>query len=224
MIIAIDAGHGINTAGKRCLKSIDPKETREWWLNNRIATYLEQALMDYDCEFFRVDDISGANDISLNERVNRANSFNADIYLSIHHNAGINGGNGGGLVVYYYSSKAEREIQAKDLYNNILVNNLLKGNRSEPVQKNGFYVLRETKMPAFLIENGFMDSRMDTPQILTDEFARKTVNGIIGFLKSSFLLKEKQNVSNYEKIGMLFEQSMKDLENSKAFQELMNLL
>ena len=35
--IAIDAGHGLYTAGKRCLKSIDPNETREWVLNSRIA-------------------------------------------------------------------------------------------------------------------------------------------------------------------------------------------
>ena len=27
--LTINAGHGINTAGKRCLKSIDPAETRE---------------------------------------------------------------------------------------------------------------------------------------------------------------------------------------------------
>ena len=35
--IALTAGHYKYTAGKRCLKSIDPNETREWWLNDRIA-------------------------------------------------------------------------------------------------------------------------------------------------------------------------------------------
>lgn len=35
--IVIDAGHGRNTAGKRCPKSLDPNETREWVLNARVA-------------------------------------------------------------------------------------------------------------------------------------------------------------------------------------------
>ena len=48
--IAIDAGHGINTKGKRCLKSIDSKETREWWLNDRIADRLQKKLAEYNKE------------------------------------------------------------------------------------------------------------------------------------------------------------------------------
>ena len=28
--LALNAGHGLYTEGKRCLKSLDPKETREW--------------------------------------------------------------------------------------------------------------------------------------------------------------------------------------------------
>ena len=35
MIIAIDAGHYNNTPGKRCMKAIDPNETRERFLNAR---------------------------------------------------------------------------------------------------------------------------------------------------------------------------------------------
>jgi hypothetical protein len=50
------------------------------------------------------------------------------------------------------------------------------------VGKKGFYVIKNTKMPAFLIENGFMDSRTDTPVILTKEHAEKTVQGILAFL------------------------------------------
>ena len=47
MLICIDAGHGLLTAGKRCLKSIDPNETREWMLNRRIADKLQNLLEDY---------------------------------------------------------------------------------------------------------------------------------------------------------------------------------
>jgi len=38
MLICIDAGHFLGTPGKRCLKSIDPNETREWVLNDNITS------------------------------------------------------------------------------------------------------------------------------------------------------------------------------------------
>ena len=41
-ILALSAGHYLNTAGKRCLKSLDPAETREWWLND-FSDLLEKA-------------------------------------------------------------------------------------------------------------------------------------------------------------------------------------
>ena len=190
-LIAIDAGHGMGTSGKRCLKSIDPNQTREWYLNDRIADRLQELLAGYDCRVIRVDDTTGAKDISLSARVKTANNAGADAYVSIHHNAGINGGTGGGTVVYYYSCNAQRAAQAQKLYNDIVDKTGLKGNRSQPVQKNGFYVIKNTKMPAFLIENGFMDSRTDTPKILTTEHAERTAQGILVFLVEEFALQPK---------------------------------
>ena len=73
--IAIDAGHGYNTAGKRCLKSIDVKQTREWTLNSRIAEKLSALLKGYECEVLRTDDATGNTDVSLNKRVQTANDW-----------------------------------------------------------------------------------------------------------------------------------------------------
>lgn len=190
LIIAIDAGHGLTTAGKRTMKSIDANETREWWLNNRIADRLEVMLASYDCQIIRVDDTTGAKDISLAERVKKANNGNADVYISIHHNAGANGGTSGGTEVYYYSSKAERKNQATALYNTLINYTGLKGNRATPVKKYAFYVVKNTKMPAFLIENGYMDSQIDTPIILTSGHAEKTALAILRFLIEQFGLKQ----------------------------------
>ena len=46
--LAISAGHYKYTSGKRCLKTLDPKETREWVLNDRIADKIEKMLASYD--------------------------------------------------------------------------------------------------------------------------------------------------------------------------------
>lgn len=190
MIIAIDAGHGLTTSGKRCMKSIDPNETREWWLNNRIADRLEVLLASYDCKIIRVDDTTGVKDISLANRVKAANNGKADVYISIHHNAGANGSTAGGTEVYYYSSKAERKTQATALYNALMNQTGLKGNRATPVKKYAFYVCKNSKMPAFLIENGYMDSKTDTPIILTSGHAEKTALAILRFLVEQFGLKQ----------------------------------
>lgn len=189
LIISLDAGHGLTTSGKRCSKKLDPNETREWWLNNRIADRLEILLANYDCKVVRVDDTTGVKDVALANRTKMANNAKADVYISIHHNAGANNGNAGGTEVYYYSSKSERPKQATALYNSLIKHTGLKGNRTTPVRKHAYYVVKETNMPAFLIENGYMDSKIDTPIILTSEHAEKTAQAILGFLIEQFGLK-----------------------------------
>lgn len=191
--IALDAGHGINTPGKRCLKSLDKNETREWTLNNRVANYVEEFLKEYEgYQLLRVDDRTGKRDVPLSERTKKANDWKADIYISIHHNAGINGGSGGGITVYRYpnSSKMTKAMQ-KRLYDLLIKHTGLKGNRASPLGEANFHVLRETKMAAVLIENGFMDSRTDVPIILSDAHARKTADGIVEFVVGHFKLKKK---------------------------------
>lgn len=201
VIIALDAGHYFYTAGKRCLKSIDPNETREWTLNDRINDRVEELLVDYDCEIVRVDDTTGEKEISLSKRVKAANDAGADVYISTHHNAGINGKKTiGGTVVYYYGNKELRVVQASDLYNCVQSKtNLPVHPTRAKVVKKGFFVLANTKMPAFLLENGFMDSPIDVPIILTAEHAEKTAQGIVDFLVKDFALIKKQKNSETQK-------------------------
>lgn len=190
-IIALDAGHGYLTAGKRCMKKLDPDQTREWYLNDRIMDMVEVMLRDYDCTVLRVGDTTGRKDISLAARIKSANAAGSVVYLSMHHNAGLNGRNGGGSQVYYYSNDAERGAQAKRLYDQIVSRTGLMGNRAEKVIKKNFYVLKNTNMPAFLVENGFMDSPVDVPIILSKEHATKTAQGVVAFLVKEFSLKNR---------------------------------
>lgn len=200
-IIALDAGHGLHTPGKRCKKAIDLAETREWYLNDRIADQIQESLAAYDCTVIRVDDTTGARDILLASRVKTANNAGADMYISIHHNAGINGGSGGGTVVYYCSSKDERRVQAMHLYDSVTARTGLFGNRSSKVIKYGWYVVKHTTMPAFLIENGFMDSLTDVPIILSATHAKRTAQGIVDFLVTELCLSFAQEGSQRPQTG-----------------------
>lgn len=192
-VIALDAGHGLYTAGKRVTLKGYPC-TSEWWLNDRIMDIVESELRDnYECNVIRVDDTTGEKDISLSSRVAVANNAKADVYISMHHNAGLNGKSGGGTVVYYYSSDIKRRDQAQKLYNYITDETKLYGNRCQQVIKNGFYVLKKTKMPAFLVENGFMDSPTDVPVIVSEDHAKKTARSVLAFLVEQFCIEPKRS-------------------------------
>lgn len=190
MLICIDAGHGKYTAGKRCLKSIDPNETREWVLNSDIADRLQKLLSGYDCTTIRVDDVTGEKDVSLDSRCSQANKAKADVYVSIHHNAGINGGSGGGIVVYIHPNhQAQSEVVQEAAYRHLIAETGLNGNRANPIAEANHKVTRETTMPAILCECGFMDSTTDTPIILTEEFSQQCAHGLCDALVEVYSLK-----------------------------------
>lgn len=182
--IALTAGHYLNTAGKRCLKSLDPNETREWVLNDRIADKVEKLLQNYTgWELIRTDDTTGKRNISLAARTNAANNFKADFYLSIHHNAGVNGGKGGGIMAYVYTDSSTESVEwQKDLYDALIARTGLKGNRVTPLSKANLHEVREAVMPAVLLELGFMDSQTDVPIILTEKYADQCAAAIVEVL------------------------------------------
>ena len=191
--LALNAGHGLNTAGKRCLKALDPKETREWYLNDRICDKIENKLKAYTgYELKRMDDTTGKKDVALATRTTTANNFNADFYLSIHHNAGINGGSGGGVVAYVYTKvDANTKDWQKKLYDAIIKKTGLKGNRSNPLPAADFWECRKTKMACVLLECGFMDSKTDVPIILTDGYAEKVADACVEVIVAKGKLTKK---------------------------------
>src|SRR5690606_187652 len=101
----------------------------------------------------------------------------ADIYVSIHYNAG----GGQGVETYHYpgSSKGRRLAQC---IHGFVIKGTSQKNRG--VKSANFHVLRETKMPAVLIEFGFMDdpglreARLMLNKAFQQECARETAQGI----------------------------------------------
>ncbi len=190
--LALNAGHYLGTPGKRCLKALDPNETSEWWLNDRIADKIEAKLKRYEgIEVLRLDDTTGKTDVSLRDRTDKANKWGADFYLSIHHNAGdpttykrINGIkclDGGGIVAIVYDKTKRQESLdwQKALYNSLIQHTGLKGNRATPLARMNLHEVRESHMASCLLELGFMDSASDLPLILTEAYAEKCANAIV---------------------------------------------
>lgn len=172
--IAYGAGHYLGTAGRRIPESLDPKQTREWELNDRVARYFAEAAQQYDgVELLRVDDPAGTQRILVEDRCKTANDWGADFCLSIHHNA-YQGKpwNGGGVVAFSNPGSVNGRLYRDAVYDAVIAAGGLRGNRAEPKQEKGYMALKQTKAPAVLVEYGFMDSKVDTPVILTEAYAK----------------------------------------------------
>lgn len=181
--IAYCSGHYIGTAGKRLPKELDKNETREWTLNDRVAQYFALAAKEYeDVALYRTDDETGKTFVDIPQRVEQANDWGAALYVDMHHNAAGKIFSGGGVEAFCYPGSADGKKYRDAIYEAVVAAGGLKGNRATPLQEKAFDSLSLTKMPAVLVEYGYMDSSVDAPVILTDEYARKvgyaTMEGI----------------------------------------------
>ncbi|TES48093.1 N-acetylmuramoyl-L-alanine amidase [Shouchella lehensis] len=164
--VAMCAGHGGSgsTAGKRT-----PAGEYEWNFNNKVVIEAIAVLRASGHEVFRLDDPTGKTDVPLKTRTDRANSWGADIYISVHHNAmGTTWRDAEtGIETFTQNGShpdAERLAAAvHPLYVKAM------GLRDRGVKKANLHITRETKMPAILTEGGFMDSRHDVAVMRDDD-------------------------------------------------------
>lgn len=171
--IAYCAGHYLGTAGKRVPKKLDPGETREWTLNDRVARYFNEAALQYeDVQTLRTDDPTGKKEIKIKDRTAAANKWGADFYLDIHHNAAGRVFSGGGVVAFSYPKSVKGKQYRDAIYAMVISAGGLKGDRSSPLVEKAYESLRLADAPAVLMEYGFMDSRVDYPIISTEEYAK----------------------------------------------------
>ena len=101
--------------------------------------------------------------LDLRPRVSFANNLNADIFVSIHANASrgkrkdING-----LETFYFKGWRGR-LLAKRIQKHILT--VSPGSPDRGVKQGKFYVIKNTNMPAVLVEIGFLTGRLDSRRL-----------------------------------------------------------
>ena len=191
--VAYCAGHFLGTKGKRVPAKLDPGETREWVLNDRVARYFNERMLQYeDVETMRTDDSTGKQEIKIKDRTAAANKWGADTYLDFHHNAGISFGNGGGVVAYSYPGSKKGKEYRDAIYYAVIEAGGLRGNRSKPLREKAYDSLKLAKAPAAMIEYGFMDSRTDYPIISTEEYAKAVGYATAEAVAAVAGLKEKE--------------------------------
>lgn len=180
--IVLDAGHSLNTPGKRT-----PNGIHEWELNNKVCIYIDQYLKEYkDVEIRRTDDVSGQKDILLENRVKDINAYNPDIAISIHHNA-LNGqwGNQTGIEVYHHPQGSNEDKKIANIVAPKLSQYMGLSNRG--VKNANFYILNvKSSIPIVLCEGGFMDGYIDYKVITSAKgqqaYAKAVTETIVEYL------------------------------------------
>lgn len=222
--IGYDAGHGLNTAGKRT-----PDGEPEWTFNNKVArAFASELAMYQDVTVRRFDDSTGRRDVPLIERTNGANSWGANYYISFHHNAlSGNWGNWTGVETYVYlGNRGSVSGKLAEAIHPAVVRSY--GLKDRGIKEANFHILRETRMPAILIEGGFMDSLIDIKKLRDDKVLENAGIQIARALAQYLGLKKAERgltMDQYNELKKLIEnQNRLNQAQAKEIAELKNLV
>ncbi|MDV2684328.1 N-acetylmuramoyl-L-alanine amidase [Alkalihalophilus lindianensis] len=168
-VIAIDPGHGGTDPGAVA------NGLRETDITLGIGRELEKLLNNRGANPF----LTRTNDtfIPLEERAKMANDRNADLFVSIHANA-FSSSSANGVESYWNSthSSADSKKLAESI-NKYLASDLGMNNRG--VKEAGFVVIRQSRMPAVLIEVGFITNTNDANKMKQPDFYNKAANAVL---------------------------------------------
>ncbi|AZK46701.1 N-acetylmuramoyl-L-alanine amidase [Paenibacillus lentus] len=182
----IDAGHGGKDPGAvgNGLKEKD--------ITLRISLAMKQQLeaqyADVKVLLTRTTDA----DVTLKERTNKANQAGANILISVHCNAG---GGAGGFESFRYTSASAASKSLQDVLHNAIMTELKPYNVTDRGQKTkNLHMLRESKMPAVLTENLFIDVANDASKLKQQEVIEAIVKGHVNGIAQFLSLKPKGDI------------------------------
>lgn len=196
-LIALDDGHGMDTPGKQTPTFSDGSFMKENEFNRVVVNYHDIELKR--CGFDTLLVAPTDEDTPLSMRVNTANNANANVYISIHANAydsSFGGRNPEGVETFCFEGSSNGKKLATKVHNQLItgtkhVNRGIK-------RGNHLYVIRRTRMPAILVEAGFMDNPRETKLLQLDDFrkevAREICIGICSYFEVPYIL-ESDNLN-----------------------------
>lgn len=131
----------------------------------------------------------------LYARADKANEIDADIYVSVHHNAMPGSSTVSGIETYYYGASSNypplpenagshndplrlsRSLELATVIQSELVN--ATGANARGVKQGAFVVVRETKMPAVLLELGYMTNSTELNRLTSDSYQNTLADAIV---------------------------------------------
>ncbi|MDO4744273.1 MAG: N-acetylmuramoyl-L-alanine amidase, partial [Clostridia bacterium] len=198
--ILIDAGHnysGRDTGAENTELQIK-EEDITWQIADKLRRNLED--MGYNVVMTRekiTDSIANTSVLeSLQARVDLGHQALADLFISIHCNAG----GGSGTEVYCFQKSGYAGRLAELVQDSIASNTEL---YDRGVKTANFFVIQNTLMPAILVETGFIDNSKDV-QILASEDGQQAIAEAIA-----------ESVAVYDYMDPIIETISKTMDNQQ---------
>lgn len=176
-VFLLDNGHGKETPGKRSPVWPDGSQLFEWSFNRDMVSRIKEKAIRSG--LLVVDLVPETEDVSLEERVRRANKWHdvtngRAVLISVHANAG----GGTGFEVYTSRGTTKADRIATVIFNGIKAafpGMKMRADESDgdPDKEAGFYILKNTRCPAVLVENLFMDNYADCRFLFQEDFKNR---------------------------------------------------
>ncbi|KIL42937.1 N-acetylmuramoyl-L-alanine amidase [Jeotgalibacillus campisalis] len=189
-LIAIDAGHGYETPGKR-----SPDGMKEYDFNRAVAK--ECILQLEKASIKTLQTYSDSRDVPLSERTSKANKGKADYFISIHANAYGNGEWNAvqGIETFIHPKKGQTANSlASKIHSDLIAKT---GRKDRGLKMADFHVLRESNMPALLLECGFMTNREEKALLASTAYrtlcGKQIAASILSFLKKPATVAKEQS-------------------------------
>lgn len=175
-MIVIDAGHGGKDTGAMSTKHGYEEKDLTLKTAMLVKGYLEE--LGYPVMLTR----HGDTFLPLSKRAELANTLNAALFVSVHYNTCPTEEVTGIEIFYYKDDKnptSSRLLESKKLGEEVL-STIVKHTGALPrgVKRGNFAVVRETKMPAILIEGGFLSNPQERNRIKEKEYRTYLAWGI----------------------------------------------
>ena len=170
-VVVIDPGHGGWDPGKAGRAGADEKD-----INLDIAARLGRLLESggYMVFFTRKTDeaLGQSKREDMKMRILTSDDFDADIFISIHQNS-YPSSNVKGAQVFYYNSSEKSKLLAECIQSS-LIENLDNTNTRTAKADSDYYILKNTKIPAAIIECGFLSNPEEEENLNSEEYRNKT--------------------------------------------------
>lgn len=166
--VVIDAGHGDHDSG-----AVSVKKRYEKDFNLSLSLKVGE-ILSQDDRFNTVLSREDDTFLELSERAQLANSLNADLFVSIHANSVDNKPSVSGTETYYW--RAESKAFAETMHKHLMEGTQFK---DRGVRKANHRVTKETKMPAILLEVGFLTNAAEEAQLFDEQFQQRVADNIV---------------------------------------------
>lgn len=198
MVVLIDNGHGSNTSGKRSPQLDDGRQLLEYQFAREVASLLQRELEEMGITAILVT--PETTDITLKERCRRINQYCAQygtakcLSVSVHCNAAGSDGewheaHGWSVYVSNNASSSSKLLATKlaEAADGLGLH-VRKPTAQQAYWTQNLAMCRDTKCPAVLTENMFMDNQEDCQWLLSAEgqnaIVALHVDGILEYIKS----------------------------------------